>query len=241
MDSDAGDIVLSQPPKGNARTEQRTGAAHFVVDPTGRAKDNQSGTMLPDFTSLKAEIQKIAFAKVRHLVDTGDPVFSQVKRFIQHEGREMRYEQYGGGTVQEGADEIGAKFEIQIADVPTLVGEKFDAKLREMAQELTSQSAKVFFKKVGETSEKAGTSFDAGGKPLSPEMLLDMMGNSQMEFDSDGKPTHSFVIHPDMFPAVKKVAEQIENDPELRRRNTEILERQREAWAARESNRKLVD
>jgi hypothetical protein len=165
--------------------------------------------MLPDFPSLKAEIQKIAFAKVRHLVDTGDPVFSQVKRFIQHEGREMRYEQYGGGRVQEGVEEIGAKFEIQLADVPTLVGEKFEAKLGEMAKELTSQSAKTFFKKIGETSEKAGTSFDARGEPLSPEMLLDMMDTVQMEFGSDGNPTLSFVIHPDMLPAVKKVTEQI--------------------------------
>ena len=92
-----------------------------------------------------------------------------------------------------------------------------------------------------EISEKAGTSIDAGGKPVSPEMLLDMMSAVQMEFEPDGTPSQSFVIHPDMFPALKKVSDQIENDPELKRKNTEILERQREAWAARESNRKLVD
>lgn len=197
--------------------------------------------MLPDFPALKAEIQKIVLARLRHRVETGDPVLSQVKRFAQHEGWQMRYEQYGGGTVQEGPEEIGTKFEIPIAEVPFLVGEKLDAKLEEIAQDLISQSAKLFFKKLGESCQKAGTSLDAGGKPVSPEMLLEMISTVQMEFGPDGKPTHSFVIHPDMLPAVKKVAEQLENDPELKRRHAEILERQREAWAARESNRKLVD
>jgi hypothetical protein len=85
------------------------------------------------------------------------------------------------------------------------------------------------------------TLVDAGGKPVSPEMLLEMIDTVQMEFGPDGQPRHSFVIHPDMLPAVKKIADQMENDPELKRRHAEILERQREAWAARESNRKLVD
>jgi hypothetical protein len=197
--------------------------------------------MLPDFPALKAEAQEIALVKLRHRVDTGDPVLSKVKHFKQHEGQQMRYEQQGGGTVQEGFEKIGAEFKVLPADVPNLVGEKLDAKLEEMAQELIGQSAKAFFKKVGEISQKAGTSIDAGGKPVSPEMLLDMMSAVQMEFGADGNPTQSFVIHPDMVPALKKVSEQVENDPELKRRHAEILNRQREAWAARESNRKLAD
>jgi hypothetical protein len=197
--------------------------------------------MLPDFPALKAEIERAISAKLRRRVDTGDPVLAQLRTLMHREGGQVRYEQQGCGTVQEGFENIGAHFEVRITDVPALVGEKLDAKLEEMAQELISQSAKIFFKKVGEACQKAGTSIDVGGQPLSPEMLLDMERSAQMEFGPDGKPTHSFVIHPDMLPAVKKVAEQIENDPELKRRHAEILERQREAWAARENNRKLVD
>jgi len=197
--------------------------------------------MLPDFPALKDEILKIILAKLRQRVDSGDPVLSEIKHFRQREGSQMRYEQYGGTTVQEGFEKIGTEFSVLPGEVPTLVGEKLDAKLDEMAQDLIARSAKSFFKKVGESSEKAGTSIDAGGKPISPELLLDMMDSVQMEFGPDGSPTQSFVIHPDMFPALKKVSEQIENEPELKRRNAEILERQREAWAARESNRKLAD
>lgn len=190
---------------------------------------------------LLGKALKIVLAKLRQRVDTGDPVLSQVKRFRQREGSQMRYEQYGGAEVREGFERIGAEFTVLVSDVPTLVGAKLEAKLEEMAQDLISRSAKAFFRKVGEITEEAGTSIDAGGKPISPELLLDMMSTVQMEFKPDGTPAQTFVIHPDTLPALKKVSDQIENDPELKRRNAEILERQREAWAARESNRKLVD
>ena len=70
---------------------------------------------------------------------------------------------------------------------------------------------------------------------------MQMMDKVEMEFDQTGKPTTALVFHPDMTESFKKVAEQIENDPELKRSADAILARKREAWAARESNRKLVD
>ena len=125
----------------------------------------QYRVMLPDFPALKHEIQKIALAKLRHLVDSGDPVLAQIKRIHQVEGTQMRYEQLGGGSVSEGFEKVGSEFETSISEIPTLVGEKFEAKLVSIAQALTSVLAKAFFKKVGESCDKAGTSIDAAGKP----------------------------------------------------------------------------
>lgn len=197
--------------------------------------------MLPDFPSLKFELQKVIVARLRHRVDTGDPVFSQVRKFVQHEGTQMQIQRHGQETVREGYDQIGAEFTVPIEDVPNLIGRNLDAKLEEIAQKLISKSAQAFFKKLDESCDRAGMSFDAGGSPLSPETLLSMIEKLDMDFDADGRPTQTFVLHPDMLPGFKKVMEQIENDSELKRRYSEILARQREAWADRENNRKLVD
>lgn len=197
--------------------------------------------MLPDFPALKNEIQKIIFAKVRHRVDSSDSVLSQMRRFTQHEGYEMRYEQHGGTSVQEGPEQIGVKVVIPIGDVPHLIGEKLEEKLKEIAEEFRTQEAKFFFQRLHESCDKAGTSINANGAPMSADLLLQMISTVQTDFGPDGRPTNSFVIHPDMAPALKRIAEEIENDPELKRRNAEILARQREEWATRESNRKLVD
>lgn len=197
--------------------------------------------MLPDFPALKAEIQKIILTALRQRIATGDPVFAKVKVLRQREGRQMRYEQHGGGTVQEGFEEFGTHFQVRVAGVPDLVGAKLDAKIEEISQAIISQSARAFYRKMDESCEKAGTAIDAGGKPFSPQIFLEAINTVEMEFGPDGKPTQCFIIHPDMLPLIQKVMEQIDNDPELKRRHAEILERQREAWAARESNRKLVD
>ena len=197
--------------------------------------------MFPDFPALRTEIERIITAKLRHSVDIGYLVLAQIKRIRQVEGSEMRYEQLGAGKVQEGFEQIGTNFEVSIDEVPTLIGDKLDIKINEMAQELISQSAKAFFKKVGESCDKIGNSIDVGGKPLSADMMLEMISTTQMEFDADGNPTNSFVIHPEMAPSIKRLQEQFDNDPELQQRHAEILERQRDAWITRESNRKLVD
>src|ERR1035437_893177 len=197
--------------------------------------------MLPDFPELKTELQRIILSKIRHRTNTIDPVLSQIKRFTQHEGQELRYERVDAPTVQNGPDVIQVKFEVQIADVPYLVGEKLDAKLEEMAQEMAAEEAKLFFRTVEETCNEVGTSRDAGGQPLSAERILEMIGSVQADFGPDGRPTAQFVIHPDLAPALKKAGEEFDSDPELQRTNTEILKRQRAEWATRQSNRKLAD
>lgn len=197
--------------------------------------------MLPDFPKLKSEIHARLLAKIRHRVDSADPVVSQVKRFRQHEGREMRYERIDAPPVQNGPEEIGAKFQILLSEVLDLTGAKLDAKIDEMAQDLSKQQAAMFFRRVQETCDEVGNSVDAGGQPLTAERLLEMLSKVQLDFGPDGKPKGQFVIHPDMAPALRKAGEDLERDPELKRRYEDIERRQREEWASRESNRKLVD
>jgi len=197
--------------------------------------------MLPDFPELKAELERITVAKIRHRTKTIDPVLSQIKRFTQHEGQEFRYERVDAPTTQNGPEVIQSKFEVQVAEVPYLVGEKLEAKIEEMAQELAAQEGKLFFRKVEESCDEVGNSRDVGGQPLSAELLLELIGSVQADFGPDGKPTGQFVIHPDLAPALMKAKEEFDRDPELQRRHAEILERQRAEWTTRQSNRKLVD
>jgi len=197
--------------------------------------------MLPDFPKLKTEVHRDVLARIRRRVDRADSVVSQIKRFSQHEGRDMRYERIDAPPVQSGPEEIGAPFQVLLSDVPDLVGPKLDAKIDEIAQEIAKQQAGMFFRRTQETCDEVGNAIDAAGQPLSAELLLEMLSKVQMDFEPDGTPTGQFVIHPDMVPALKKAGEELERDPGLKRRHEDILRRQREEWAARESHRKLVD
>lgn len=197
--------------------------------------------MLPDFPKLRAEVHEQILTALRRRIDNIDPILSKVRRFTQHEGRSMRYERIDAPPAESGPEEITAPFQVLLSDVPDLVGRKLHDKLEEMAQELAKQQAKMFFRRVAETCDEVGNSIHANGQPLTAERILEMLERVQMNFGPDGKPTGEFVIHPDMAPAVKKAGEELERDPELKRRHDEIVRRKREEWVARESNRKLVD
>jgi hypothetical protein len=197
--------------------------------------------MLPDFPKLKTEVQRDVVARIRRRAESADSVVSQIKRFTQHEGRNMRYDRIDAPPAESGPEEIGVRFEVLLSDVPDLIGPKLDAKIEEIAQEIAKQQAKMFFRRFEETCDEVGNAVNANGQPLSAEHLLEMFSNVQMNFGPDGRPTGQFVIHPDMVPALTKAGEELESDPELKRRHEDILRRQREEWATRESHRKLVD
>jgi hypothetical protein len=197
--------------------------------------------MLPDFPKLKAEVHRDVLAGIRRRADSADSVVSQIKRLSQHEGRDMRYDRIDAPPVESGPEELGARFEVQVSEVPDLIGLKLDAKIEEIAQEIAKQQAEMFFRRVGETCDEVGNTINANGQPLSAELMLEMFSNAQLNFGPDGRPTGQFVIHPDMAPALKRADEELERDPELKRRFEDILRRKREEWATRESHRKLAD
>jgi hypothetical protein len=175
------------------------------------------------------------------MVRGADPILSQIRQFTQHEGRDLRYDRLESEPAERGPSRIQALIEVPIAEVPQMVGERFEEKLMDIAADLARQQAQLFFESVARDSKEVGTAYDAAGRPLSGGMLLDIIGQVQEEFDERGRSQSQFVIHPDMSPALRRAGEEIENDPALKKRQEEILKRKREEWLARESNRRLVD
>ncbi len=197
--------------------------------------------MLPDFPELKLELKKVLFLRIRRVSVQKEPVLAGIRHYIQHEGSRQRYEQLSGKSVEQEFKTIGVEFTIPAKDVPTLVGRKWDVKVDEIAEKYAGEMARGLFKKVEEVCDETGNAVSGGGRPLSADLFLEMMSRMETDFDSDGRPTATFVTHPDLMPSFKKIADEIENDPELKRRLEDITRRQREAWTAREDNRKLVE
>jgi hypothetical protein len=197
--------------------------------------------MFPDFPSTKAEVSKAITRRITAIEMEMNPVLAQMKSFTQYEGRTLAYEQVEFGMKMQDAEEQKVSFEIRLDEVPQLTGQALEQKLRSIAGKMAALRMKTFYARMDEATEQTGNRFDAGGQPPSGKMLLDFMGMGEWGFDKTGKPAMSFVIHPDTLPALKKAADEVENDPELKRRHDEIVSRQREQWLDRENRRKLVD
>lgn len=197
--------------------------------------------MLPDFPNAKAEVMKGIYRRIKALELEIAPVFAEMGSYIQHEGRTLVYEQAEFGTKTQEAEEHQIAVQIRFDEVPQLTGQNLDDKLRGIAKQTTEANMKVFYARMDEATEQTGNRFDAAGQPMSGKMLLDFMEMGEWGFDKSGKSNMSFLIHPSMSPTLKKASDEVENDPELKRRHDDIVRRQRDQWLVRENRRKLVD
>jgi hypothetical protein len=197
--------------------------------------------MLPDFPKLKNEVLRLISKRIEMLEKEQHPILAQIKSFTQHEGRTIDFEQVEFGRKSQVGETHAVPVSLRLEEVPVLVGEVLESKMRELASKVGELKMKSLFEKIEESTEQTGQRLDAKGKPIDGPMLLDMIDMAEGSFDKSGKPKSTFVLHPDMLPSIKKASEEVENDPELKRRLESINSRQFQQWVDRENRRKLVD
>lgn len=197
--------------------------------------------VLPDFPKSKGNLLRAVARRIAHFEKEQHPILAQIKTFTQNEGVSVQFEQFGFGKKTQEAEEQFVPVEIRFDEVPTLIGPVLDKKLKLIAGQMGALKMKSLFARIDEATEQTGQKIDAKGKPIDARMLLDMLDLGEVGFDRSGKPTSSFIVHPNIMPALKQAADEVENDPELKRRLESINSRQRQQWIDRENRRKLVD
>jgi len=197
--------------------------------------------VLPDFPRTKTELLRFVHRRIRSLEKELHPILSQIKSYVQHEGTTIQFEQVDFGKKTQAAESQSVLVEIRHDEVPTLMGPALETKLRHLAEQMGALKMKILFQRIEEAAEQTGQTLNAQGKPLDARMLLDMIDMGEVGFDKAGQPTGSFIVHPNMIPALKRASEEVENDPELKRKLESIRNRQRQQWLDRENRRKLVD
>jgi hypothetical protein len=199
--------------------------------------------MLPDFPELKKTVLEDFFATMRRMIREQHPVLASIKTYTQHEGRSMRYEQVGYGEKHEELQAHSFPIEIKIEEVPTLTGDKLNAKMQLLAAAVGEHQMKTLLVKHDEATQMTGNRLDAQGRPMNGAMLLEIMETLPLEFDSAGNilPTTTFLTHPDMMPIYKAAIQEIENDTELQSQHRANIARQYNDWIDRENRRELVD
>jgi hypothetical protein len=89
--------------------------------------------------------------------------------------------------------------------------------------------------------DEAGQVVDAQGKPLDAELIFQVIESVQIDFDDDGNQhSFSFAVGPELYARLQAELQKIADDPVLKQRYDEIMNRKRMEWRDREAARKLV-
>ncbi|HKW73934.1 MAG TPA: hypothetical protein VJN64_00285 [Terriglobales bacterium] len=201
--------------------------------------------MLPDLPNSKRELEQYIFLRLHAAIKERNVLARHSKSIVQHEGDRMAHDQItreGKRIVESEYERAEAGIMVPIEEVPTMVGPKLIEKLDQMADDIASQTSRSGYKKLDEVLTETGAGIDAGGKPLDAEMYLQALEGMEINFDPETlQPTFVIVIHPDLTPAMMKVKDTVENDPNFKRRYDDLIARKLKDWRDRESNRRLVD
>jgi hypothetical protein len=193
--------------------------------------------VLPDFPSTKREIGARILAAIEHSARRKAPVLAEIKTRLQHEGKVHSYDRIGAAPKTEGFEEVKIPVTVQISEVPDLVGKHMEAKIEAIAEERARLSMDMSHRRFKEVADEVGNAVHAQGAPLTEDLIFRMLERPDMEFGPDNQPLGIFYTTPELG----KALEILQRNPSFGARYQELLQRKRDGWRDRESNRKLVD
>jgi hypothetical protein len=198
--------------------------------------------MLPDFPQEKALLEKFWNEYLEHKHQELLGFFATIPSFTVHEGDRWNIERTDGTQSERPYKEISSGFTIDVNEVPDLTIEKIRNKLDAVAEDAASQMTQTIIKEVSEAADKVGNTVNAKGQSITKELLLDMIEKMDAEFDQNGVwVPPSIILHPDVWKANEEKFKEWEKDKEFTNMQSEIINKKREEWHAREALRKLVD
>jgi hypothetical protein len=127
---------------------------------------------------------------------------------------------------------VRSVLELKTADIESCDDQALVEALDRQAEEYVASIMPQLFAAMGRASEAVGTSFDAGGHPLSAEVVAEALERMDIDFDDDGTPRLPSIV-------VGEGTEMPEDTPEGRRIIDDVIARKREQFFAQRRHRQL--
>src|SRR5271170_7137244 len=190
--------------------------------------------MLPDWPDIKEEIARAfmrhAAEKVRQRSVAGIVVAIPV-----HEGHGHFIQRADGNTEERAFERADAEVAIPADAIKSeSLGDIFN-RMEPIIETLAGATSQTMFKVMEEGTRAVGNEVNAGGQPLSAELILEAWEKVHIDFDAAGQPQWpTMVIGPMLQDRLISELTRLDSDPELRRRRDTLVMRKREEWRARE-------
>lgn len=197
--------------------------------------------MLPDIPPLKNEIARKLQAAFKQRVNAYLGAINEAPRSFIKEGRRVVTTRPDGRNEETELQTASAETSIRFDEVPHLSIQDRLTKLDEAARAMARQISEHAFGQINEAVERVGNVVDGGGKPLSPEVYLEVIEKIHLDFDANGKPRElSLVIPPHLEQRAKETLEKLRQVPVYSKRYQEVIDKKRLEWRDREAARRLV-
>jgi hypothetical protein len=194
--------------------------------------------VLPDFPVLKKRLADAMGSRLRRRTDAA-PLPGRVQRLYEGDG--MLLVRADGSRDDSDFRRLEEKLSIGLDEIGTMTMADLEAKVDAMGESIARQKAAATIEELDRAVAAVGNVFDARGKKLTAEAVLDMIESMWLDCDDGGELNMpSLWMHPVHHEDAVRELERLEREPALRERFEALKEKKREEWRDREARRVLV-
>ena len=193
--------------------------------------------MFPEFPKVRDYANNILGKWFYGRVSKKTGVLQEMKKRILHEGDKVELHRSDGSVDLVAMESQRSEIRLELEEFKEFGLNAVLKTLDKTACDVAEKQIKFFFGKLNETCEESGQVFDAKGRPLSYDLIFEMLEGFDIDFDDRGNP-----LFPTLFssPQIKYYLDKAEMTDEQNERFKELIQQKRSEWRDRESNRRLV-
>jgi hypothetical protein len=167
-------------------------------------------------------------------------ILNQIATHIIHEGASNSISRGPLENEPTKMIEAGAETRMDFAEIESVDVNYILTKANEIADQFEKHFSIHLFETMDDATKKTGLRYDGGGRPLTNEAIMEALSQMHMDFDKSGNPNISIVTSPAMTTTLQKLQAEVDENPALRKRWDDMMEKKRDEFRTREINRNLA-
>ena len=195
--------------------------------------------MLPRIASLESEFSDALASYVREC-SRRDGIIREIRGHLIHEGAASAIQR--SPTDSEKTEMFAAEAEttmlfdeIESVDINYII-----SKANEIAEQFARRISQSFFQTMDKATAKTGQRVDARGTPLTNELIMEMLSKMPVDFEKSPHGDLAVVTAPQMAPRFQALEQELNENPELRKKMNDLMDKKRHEFREREINRNLA-
>lgn len=198
--------------------------------------------MLPDFPKVKKKLRDLQISRMELVDRLNLGFFSQIPSQRIFEGKKDLIIREDGTKDETEFRRISADIELKLSEIEDKPINEIIKKLDAATTELSKQKANMIIESINKAVQEIGNVVDCKGVPFTINHFLEALRKMYIDFDEYERPyLPPIVAGEKAYASINKVLPLLETDPGVKKEFSQIIDKKREQWRARESNRKLVD
>ena len=194
--------------------------------------------MLCNSTRLKIRLIKNLEENIRIQAQEKSPLVGAINKSFVFEGDRLGVKRQDNSISIDPLSPIEATAEVKKEDVTS---ETMKEVTENLSNQIADAQSRIMIDTLNKVTEESGNKVNGGGRPPSPELILEALKVVLIDFENDIPRLPTVVCHPDALEKMAQAYDELMHKEPHKSKFEALIEEKRKDFNEREACRKLVD